>query len=169
MPVLEKCWTPFLRYSWTNVKYGSYYAATYMVVFHFAFLIYALYVICDGQTTFFGPYFNQDKIGSQAVSIFTIVFSGCLLLFTAVLAYAVKKANRYLFIPWLIGTVLEIFLIIALGVWFIAQYYSNIYSIFTAIVLWCFDGLHIYCLLCVISQYQVLQDSEEPRFHELSW
>ncbi|GIY37023.1 hypothetical protein CEXT_27401, partial [Caerostris extrusa] len=38
------------------------------------------------------------------------------------------------------------------------------YSFLASFILWCIDGLHIYCLLCVISQYQVLRDLQEPHF-----
>ncbi|XP_076345065.1 uncharacterized protein LOC143244385 [Tachypleus tridentatus] len=165
MPVLERCWTPFQVYSWTTVKMGSYYAAVYTGVIHIITIVYAIYVMQGGRSEwFFGPYFELNKEDTYSAGIFTIVFSICFILTTIMLQVGLSKDNRCLFFPWFIGMMLEILLMVAVGLWFIARYYRNLYSVLAAFVLWCFDGLHIYCLLCVISQYQVVKNYQEPQF-----
>lgn len=152
-------------YSWTTVKYGCYYSAMYTAVFHVLFICYAMYVMDGGKSDeFYSPYFELDRSGAQVAGGFTMVFSFIFLLACIMLVFGVKKENRCLFFPWMIGMSFEILLMVAVGLWFIVRYYRNLYSFFAALVLWCFDGLHVYCLLCVISQYQVLKDLQEPRF-----
>ncbi|GFS81288.1 uncharacterized protein NPIL_68501 [Nephila pilipes] len=63
----------------------------------------------------------------------------------------------------MIGMSLEIFIMICMGIWFIFRYHNN-YAFLTTFILLCVDGLQIYCLLCVISQYQVLKELQEPHF-----
>ncbi|XP_022252633.1 uncharacterized protein LOC106468583 [Limulus polyphemus] len=153
MPVLDRCWTPFQVYSWTTVKMGSYYAAVYTGVLHILTTVYAIYVMQGGRSEwFFGPYFELDKADTYSAGIFTIVFSICFILTTIMLQIGLSKDNRCLFFPWFIGMILEILLMVAVGLWFIARYYRN-HLVF-----------QIYCLLCVISQYQVVKSYQEPQF-----
>ncbi|CAN8032541.1 unnamed protein product [Ixodes persulcatus] len=79
----------------------------------------------------------------------------------------VKRDNRCLFFPWMVSVVIEILLMIAIGLWYIGRYYRNLYSVLAAIILWCIDGIHVYCFMCVVSHYQVVRDLQEPKFQIL--
>lgn len=152
-------------YSSTTVKLGCYYAAMYTAVLHVLFIAYALFVMDSGKSDeFFGPYFEFSKPGAVTAGTITIVFSFIFLAVCIMLVYGVKKENRCLFFPWLICMSIEILLMVIMGIWLMYRYYHNSYSFLATFVLWCFDGLHLYCLLCVISQYQVLKELQEPRF-----
>ncbi|GIY91239.1 uncharacterized protein CDAR_127131 [Caerostris darwini] len=165
MAVLKKCWTPFMVYSWTSVKLGCYYASLYTAVFHVLFITYSMYTMDGGKSDeFYSPFFELNRYGTIIAGSFTIIFSFLFLLFCAMLIYGVKNENRCMFFPWMISMTIEILAMICMGIWFIFRYYHNTYSFLASFILWCIDGLHIYCLLCVISQYQVLRDLQEPHF-----
>ncbi|XP_054719923.1 uncharacterized protein LOC129229608 [Uloborus diversus] len=165
MAVLDKCWTPFFVYSWTSVKIGCYYAAMYTSVFHILFICYALYVMDGGNSDeFYSPFFELNRSGATYAGSFTIVFSFVFLLAAIMFVYGVKRENRCMFFPWFIGMSLEILLMFGISIWFLFRYYHNPYSFLASFTLWCIDGLHVYCMLCGISHYQVLKELQEPRF-----
>ncbi|KFM59122.1 hypothetical protein X975_03206, partial [Stegodyphus mimosarum] len=162
MVVLKKCYTPFMVYSWTTIKLGCYYASLYTGIFHLLFICYALYVIDGGDSDeFYSPYFELNKFGATVAGSLTIVYCFIFLCVCIMLIYGVKKENRCMFFPWMIGMAFEILLMVCIGIWFLFRYYHNPYSLLASFILWCIDGLHLYCLLCVISQYQVLKELQE--------
>lgn len=168
MPLLSRCWTPFLLYHWTNLRYGSFYAAMYTAVYHVLFIFYAIYAVTGGRTDyFFSPYFELSMKGIYAAAGCTMGFGVVFLIFTLMLVIGIKRDNRCLFFPWIISVVIEILLMIAVGLWYIGRYYRNLYSVLAAIILWCVDGVHVYCFMCVISHYQVVRDLQEPKFQIL--
>lgn len=165
MPVLERCWTPFSLYHWTNLRCGCFYSAMYTAVYHILFIFYAIYAVSGGRTDyFFSPYFELSIRETKDAAISTIFFSLVFLIFTCMLVIGVKKDNRCLFFPWMIFVVIEILLMIAVGLWYIGRYYRNLESVLAAIILWCIDGVHVYCFMCVISHYQIVRDLQEPKF-----
>ncbi|GFS95402.1 uncharacterized protein NPIL_598881 [Nephila pilipes] len=165
MAMLNKCWTPFMVYSWTTIKLGCYYAALYTAVFHLLFICYAVYVIDGGKSDeFYSPYFELNQYGAVIAGSLTIVFSFFFLLVCIMLIYGVKNENRCMFFPWMVGMSLEILVMICMGIWFLFRYYHNSYTFLATFILLCVDGLHMYCLLCVISQYQILKELQEPHF-----
>lgn len=165
MPILERCWTPYITRPWTSVKYGSYYTAVYSTLFHVAGLIFCLYCLGSGDVEHsFGFYEHLGHRGTITLSTSLAIFCICMLAATAFLTCGIRQGRRALFLPWLIMMSIEILGLVALGVSFIATAYSRMYPIVFALILWCFDAFHIYCLLCVISQYQVLRDCQQPRF-----
>ncbi|XP_015909833.1 uncharacterized protein [Parasteatoda tepidariorum] len=165
MAILKKCWVPFMVYSWTSVKIGCFYAALYTGIFHLLFICYSLYVIDGGKSDeFYSPFFELNQSGATVAGSIAIVFSILFLLACSMLIYGVKNENRCMFFPWMIGATFEILLMVCIGIWFLFRYYYNVYSFLASFILWCIDGLHLYCLLCVITQYQILQKLQEPRF-----
>lgn len=164
MPILQRCWTPFQVFSWTNVKYGSYYTAGYTIVLHVVTLCFGIYFLSSDREWIFASDFEVGKLGTYYAGVITTVFSLVFLFVTGILILALKTERRNFFIPWMFAMSLEIFIFLALGLWLISKYYTNLYSVFAAIFLWCLDGLHMYCFLCVLSQYQVLRDVQQPQF-----
>lgn len=165
MPVLGRCWTPFTLYSWSSVKLGSYYAAIYTAIIHVLFITYAIYVMGGGDSDeFYSPYFELDVKGTMIAGWFTIIFSALFMGTIILLVYGIKRENRCMFFPWMVGITIEILLVLAFSLWVLATYYRNPYSVLASCIIWCLDGIHVYCLLCVISQYQILQDLQIPHF-----
>lgn len=165
MAILQKCWTPFMIYSWTSLKLGCIYCAMYTTVIHILCICYSIYVINGGNSDeFYSPFFELERHGLTAAVSFSIVFSLIFIVLSALLVIGVRKDNRGLFLPWMFATVFEILLAVCFGLWLLYRYYRNLYSLLAAIIIWTLDGIHVYCLLCVISQYQVIKERQEPSF-----
>ncbi|XP_076319053.1 uncharacterized protein LOC143230000 isoform X3 [Tachypleus tridentatus] len=63
--------------------------------------------------------------GTYYAGIITTVFSLVFLFVTGILILALKTERRNFFIPWMFAMSLEIFIFLALGLWFISKYYTN--------------------------------------------
>ncbi|XP_022671530.1 uncharacterized protein LOC111258950 [Varroa jacobsoni] len=168
MPILDRCWNPLMMYHYTNVRFGSYYVAIYTTVVHVLFIFYAIYAMQGGRTDwFFSPYFEYSQKGTVTAASLTVVLCLLFLLFTLLLCKGVKLDNRCLYFPWMIAMSMEVLLMVGVGLWYIVRYYRNLFSVLAAILLWTIDGIHIYCLLVVISQYQIVKNFQEPKFEFL--
>ncbi|XP_002737171.1 uncharacterized protein LOC100378476 [Saccoglossus kowalevskii] len=101
-----------------------------------------------------------DKAGGLISSyIIDLLLLIGLLIVSIILIYGAIKDNRILLVPWMVFMV--IFIILTLITTIIIIVYASFSSWVTwSNIIWfvIFNTINIYCLLCVISQYQELKE-----------
>lgn len=162
MPVIQACWSPCWCYN--NVKHGCIAVSIYTIIVSVVVFFYCIWIMSGGQSSdLYSPFFETD-IKDSAKYAGGVVMGVCVVFFIAALMLwsgAVRNI-RGMFIPWLFLTMFLILFSLAFGIWFIARYYIDPRSILAAIFTWLYTGINIYCLLCVISQYQLLKMYQSP-------
>ncbi|GAB6021284.1 hypothetical protein CHUAL_003903 [Chamberlinius hualienensis] len=162
MPYLQVCWSPCWCYN--NVKHGCIAVAIYTIMFSIVSIVYTAWIMAGGQSSdLYSPFFETDVRNSAIYAgivtiIFCVIYIGSALL----LWRGAIRNVRGLFLPWIFITIFLVLFGTAFGIWFIARYYIDPRSVIAAVFTWLYTGLNIYCLLCVISQYQILKMYQSP-------
>lgn len=162
MPVLQACWSPCWCYN--NVKHGSIAVSIYTIIISIVAIFYCLWIMIGGQSSdLYSPFFETDvRDSAQQAGATVMGFCGLYIISACLLWYGTVRSIRGWFLPWLLITAFLILFSLAFGIWFIARYYIDPRSIIAAIFTWIYTGISTYCLLCVISQYQVLKMYQSP-------
>jgi len=162
MPILQACWSPCWCYN--NVKHGCIAVAVYTIVVSIVGFMYSIWIIQGGQSSdLYSPFFETDVRSSAQYAGGAVIAVCFIFIIAALLLWKGASQNlRGLFLPWMFLITFLILFSTAFGIWFIARYYIDPHSILAAIFTWIFTGINIYCLLCVISQYQILKMYQSP-------
>ncbi|CAN8032849.1 unnamed protein product, partial [Ixodes persulcatus] len=83
-----------------------------------------------------------------------VIFSGFSAIASLVLIIGLCTDNRLLLLPWIACVSITTILDVALSFYFLADALSDLVTIIFCIVDYTICALNIYCLLCVVSQYQ---------------
>ncbi|RWS28682.1 hypothetical protein B4U80_00889 [Leptotrombidium deliense] len=166
---LTKCWAPCFTIKSSNrvsLRTGCVLIAVYTALLHLLSLSYVCYVLNGGRSdNFYSPLFEFSRFGMVVICCFTIVYS-ILFIFCCSLAlvYGVKTEIRFLYLPWIWCTALELLFLLFFGFFVIYRYYHYLWATFAWLILWSYGGYHTYLFLVVLSQYYYLKDIQEPTF-----
>ena len=104
----------------------------------------------------------------QIVGGFLICYFIALIISAVFMVVGIKKMNRGLMIPWLVGFGLAILFQLIFGLWLLGGYYIYLDTVFYTLVDWLWMAYNIYCWLVVFSQYQIFEEMASPNI-ELLW
>ncbi|XP_067616984.1 uncharacterized protein pasi1 isoform X2 [Eurosta solidaginis] len=140
MVVIESCWSPII---WSNsVKTGSYAVAGYTAAISIVFITLICYMLAGGESAqLYSPLFETDIRSSMPVygGIFILYF--ILLIIASYLIYfGIRISTRGWLLPWLI---------------LLEQTLSALFN-------FCWMAYNTYCWLCVLSQYQIFLEMQNP-------
>lgn len=102
--------------------------------------------------------FTQELANLEGWCYAILVFSFGLLMSSILLIVGAVRDNRFFFIPWMIIILLMMLVDVVSTIYDIVIFGFQVkFNILQAILLFMFITLNIYCLLCVVSQYQELK------------
>lgn len=132
---------------WKSVRSGSYACAIYTLIFYTTVLTA-------------GAFHVRTVLHSAALltfSLLMVVLSVACVVTSIVLIIGLCTNNRHLFLPWLVSISLTTLLDVILSFYLImeAVFDPFIAVLFVTDIFIC--ALNVYCLLCVLSQYQMIQ------------
>ncbi|KAB0801469.1 hypothetical protein PPYR_05823 [Photinus pyralis] len=168
MAILASCWSPCL---WTDsLKSGCNAIAFYTVAFSFVLMAFTVFDMTGGDSTqLYNPLFEADvRFSMQVVGGLLIVYFIALIASAALLVVGVKRINRGMMIPWLVGFGLAIIFQLVFGLWLLGGYYIYLDTVFYTLVDWLWMAYNIYCWIVVLSQYQIYAEMASPNI-ELLW
>ncbi|XP_037506739.1 uncharacterized protein LOC119382903 [Rhipicephalus sanguineus] len=130
---------------WLSVRKGSFACGIYTLIF------YTMLVATGGShvsSMFHSP------VGFSLILVL-LSFSGLCVVVSVVLLLALVFDNRLLLLPWLTIVPLTTMLDVALSLYFIKDLRVNAFVIVMYIVDYTLCSINVYCILCVLSQYQM--------------
>ncbi|XP_067616907.1 uncharacterized protein pasi1 isoform X1 [Eurosta solidaginis] len=162
MVVIESCWSPII---WSNsVKTGSYAVAGYTAAISIVFITLICYMLAGGESAqLYSPLFETDIRSSMPVygGIFILYF--ILLIIASYLIYfGIRISTRGWLLPWLILVGFGILFQFVWSIWLIAGYYIYLEQTLSALFNFCWMAYNTYCWLCVLSQYQIFLEMQNP-------
>lgn len=130
---------------WLSVRKGSFACGVYTLIF------YTMLVAAGGShvsSMFYSP------VGFSLILVL-LSFSGLCVIVSVVLLLALVLDNRLLLLPWLIIVPITTALDVALSLYFIKDLRVDAFVIVMYIVDYSLCSINVYCILCVLSQYQM--------------
>ncbi|XP_054929629.2 uncharacterized protein [Dermacentor andersoni] len=130
---------------WLSVRKGSFACGVYTLI------LYTMLVATGGShvgSVLYSP------VGFSLI-LLLLSFSGLCVVFSVLLLLALIIDNRLLLIPWLTFVPMTTALDIALSLYFIKDLKVNAFVIIMYIVDYTLSSINVYCILCVLSQYQM--------------
>ncbi|XP_040069759.1 uncharacterized protein LOC8038871 [Ixodes scapularis] len=142
MAILKRCCC------WKSVRKGSFASALFTLFFYSVHL-------CAGvlQINAFYATMGEESVIFVFV-LLMVIFSGFSAIASLVLIIGLCTDNRLLLLPWIACVSITTILDVALSFYFLADALSDLVTIIFCIVDYTICALNIYCLLCVVSQYQ---------------
>ncbi|CAN7938393.1 unnamed protein product, partial [Ixodes hexagonus] len=129
---------------WRSVRKGSIACGVYTLIFY---TILVAAGICHVNSVLH----SQVRF---TLSLFLLTFSGLCVIASIVLLVGLFFDNRLLLIPWLIIVSMTTLLDIVLSLYLITDLPVNPFVIAMYIIDYILCAVNVYCILCVLSQYQ---------------
>ncbi|XP_037567693.1 uncharacterized protein LOC119448501 [Dermacentor silvarum] len=130
---------------WLSVRKGSFACGVYTLI------LYTMLVATGGShvsSVFHSP------VGFSLI-LLLLSFFGLCVIFSVVLLLALIIDNRLLLLPWLTFVPMTTALDVALSLYFIKDLKFDAFVIVMYIVDYTLCSINVYCILCVLSQYQM--------------
>ncbi|XP_064483227.1 uncharacterized protein LOC135396116 [Ornithodoros turicata] len=144
MAILKRCCC------WRSVRKGSFASGIFTMCF------YSFHVCtCILQFTFMDDVIGRDSPTFVFV-LLLMLFSGLSVLASLVMLIGLCIDNRYLLLPWVVCVGFTTLLDVLLSFCILADALNDLVTIVFFVADYIVCALNIYCLLCVISQYQEL-------------
>lgn len=150
-----------------NTRQGSHAVAAYCLVMNILSIVFIIYQLCGGESSqFYLPLFEANMGGANKTMLWwgpaLILYFVLFVAFTWMMSAGVKRDLRFMMLPWLIYNFAFVLLLLVFGGWLVYTYYSLLYSVMSLILIYLFASLHLYCHVCVHSQYQLIKSNQMP-------
>ncbi|XP_077557832.1 uncharacterized protein LOC144173194 isoform X1 [Haemaphysalis longicornis] len=129
---------------WLSLRKGSFASGIYTLIFYTMLVATG---ICHVHTVL------HSAVGFTLI-LLLLTFSGLCVIFSVVLLLGLFFDNRLLLIPWLTIVSMTTLLDIALSLYFIKDFRVDGFVIAMYVVDYTLCSVNIYCIMCVLSQYQ---------------
>lgn len=128
--MLTQCWAPCFKLNsgYLSLERASRLIALYTAVTHVVILLYAVWILCGGQSdTFFTPFFEFGRKDMYFLAVLLILY--CLvyiILGSYGLIHALNSETRFFYLPWLYCTLMEVLFFTGFGIFLYYRYYHNV-------------------------------------------
>ncbi|XP_067132833.1 uncharacterized protein [Centruroides vittatus] len=129
---------------WKSVRRGSFVSGIYTLMFYITVLTAGAFQIKD----------VEQSLALFILTTLMLIFSALCVLTSVLLLIGLCVDNRLMLLPWIVAVTMTTLLDIILAFYLINDTNLDIIKIILFVIDFVMCGLHIYCLLCVISQYQ---------------
>ncbi|XP_077516611.1 uncharacterized protein LOC144127493 [Amblyomma americanum] len=129
---------------WLSLRKGSFACGVYTLIF------YTMLVATGGSHLSSVPH---SPVGFSLV-LLLLTLSGLCVVFSVVLLLGLVFDNRLLLLPWLTFVSMTTLLDVALSLYFIRDFKLDSFVVVMYIIDYTLCSINIYCILCVLSQYQ---------------
>ena len=167
MFLVKRCFAPCFTVKKSNcisLECGSKLIAFYTAFLHFVVMFYCADLLRGGRSDdVASPFFHMDK-SIKPFATFGIIYCVCFIFFSFLLYLGIKKEIRFLYLFWIICTLVELLGIFFTGLFLIYRYRYFSYAIFSFFTLWIYGSYHFYLWWVIISQYYYLKVFQEPTF-----
>ncbi|XP_065284063.2 uncharacterized protein [Dermacentor albipictus] len=130
---------------WLSLRRGSFACGIYTLIFY-------TMLVATGASHLSSTF--HSTVGFTLILLLLILSSFCIV-FSMVLLLGLFSDNRLLLLPWLAFVSMTTVLDVALSLYFITDLKVDGFVIAMYVVDYTLCSINIYCIMCVVSQYQV--------------